>query len=110
MTKDEERADAPFRSSSPAAWLAGALLVLVVMVPVLAGQQPADPAAALPRITVAELEKLLDATAVVVLDVRDAGSYAAGHIPGATSVPLDQVDRQAPRLKTTAKPLVTYCS
>ena len=35
---------------------------------------------------------------VVVLDTRPAGEYAAGHIPGALSVPVDQLQAQLRRL------------
>jgi glyoxylase-like metal-dependent hydrolase (beta-lactamase superfamily II)/rhodanese-related sulfurtransferase len=44
---------------------------------------------ALPQVTVDELrDRLAGAT---VIDVRRASEHAAGHIPGAVSVPLDQV-------------------
>jgi rhodanese-related sulfurtransferase len=42
--------------------------------------------------------------------VRDAGSYAFGHIPGAVLIPLEDVARKAAELKATKKTLVTYCS
>lgn len=46
--------------------------------------------------------------AVVVLDVRPAEEYAAGHIPGAVSVPLDQLaDRLAGLPDGVA--IVAYC-
>jgi rhodanese-related sulfurtransferase len=45
---------------------------------------------------------------VIVLDTRPAGEYAAGHIPGALSVPVDELQR---RLKTLPrnKEYVAYC-
>jgi rhodanese-related sulfurtransferase len=63
-----------------------------------------------PRITVAELKKLWDAREVVVVDVRDHEAFRSGHIPGAVSIPLDQVVAQAGRLETETKPIVTYCA
>jgi rhodanese-related sulfurtransferase/DNA-binding transcriptional ArsR family regulator len=45
---------------------------------------------------------------VVILDVRPAGEYAAGHIPGALSVPLDQLDATLSRLPKRAQ-VVAYC-
>ena len=45
---------------------------------------------------------------VVILDVRPAGEYAAGHIPGALSVPLDQLDAALSRLPKRAQ-VVAYC-
>jgi len=45
---------------------------------------------------------------VVILDVRPAEEYAAGHIPGALSVPLDQLDAMLTRLPKRAQ-IVAYC-
>lgn len=45
---------------------------------------------------------------VVVLDVRPAEEFAAGHIPGALSVPLDQLDAALSRLPRRAQ-VVAYC-
>jgi predicted methyltransferase len=67
----------------------------------------ADPAL---RITQQEFAKLFSGRAVTVVDVRDAGAFAAGHIPGALSVPLDSIEQAAERLRKTGKPVVTYCS
>ena len=41
---------------------------------------------------------------------RLAGAFAAGHIPGALSVPLDSIEQAAERLRKAGKPIVTYCS
>jgi predicted methyltransferase len=69
--------------------------------------EAADPAL---RITQQEFAKLSAARAVTIVDVRDAGAFAAGHIPGALSVPLDSIEQAAERLRKTGKPIVTYCS
>lgn len=45
---------------------------------------------------------------VVVLDVRPAEEFAAGHIPGALSVPLDGLDDALRRLRKRAE-IVAYC-
>jgi rhodanese-related sulfurtransferase/DNA-binding transcriptional ArsR family regulator len=45
---------------------------------------------------------------VVILDVRPAAEFAAGHIPGALSVPLDQLDAALSRLPKRAR-IVAYC-
>jgi rhodanese-related sulfurtransferase/DNA-binding transcriptional ArsR family regulator len=45
---------------------------------------------------------------VVILDVRPAQEFAAGHIPGALSVPLDQLDAALSRLPKRAE-IVAYC-
>ncbi len=45
---------------------------------------------------------------VVILDVRPREEFAAGHIPGALSVPLDQLDIALARLPKRAQ-IVAYC-
>ena len=45
---------------------------------------------------------------VVILDVRPRDEFAAGHIPGALSVPLDQLDDTLARLRKRAQ-IVAYC-
>lgn len=49
---------------------------------------------------------------VLVVDVRDADSFAYGHIPGAMHVPGRDIEAQRAVLKTAAKGrlIVTYCS
>ncbi|MEU3572229.1 rhodanese-like domain-containing protein [Kitasatospora sp. NPDC036755] len=39
---------------------------------------------------------------LTLIDVRSPGEYAAGHIPGALNVPLDQLDRALPALRQAA--------
>src|SRR5215213_10222392 len=55
-----------------------------------------------------ELLKRARSKQVVVLDTRPAGEYVAGHIPGALSIPVDDLQR---RLKELAKgkEYVAYC-
>jgi len=72
-------------------------------------QQFEDPSA-VPRISQAEFKKLLDADKIVVVDVRSAQSYKEGHIPGAVSIPIDEVDLNVDRFKSFKKPIVTYCT
>jgi rhodanese-related sulfurtransferase len=57
-----------------------------------------------------EFKKLYDEKKVVVVDVRDLGSFEAGHIPGSRLVPLDEVEKRAADLKKLKKPVVTYCA
>ena len=65
-----------------------------------------------PEITISleELRKLSAAGDVTIVDVRDSKTFAAGHIPGAISIPLGTVGRSAERLRRLGKPVVTYCS
>lgn len=74
-----------------------------------AAAQVADETA-VPRIPVADLKKAIDAGEVLVIDVRDAGSYANGHLPGAISVPLDALTQKLGALKAAKKPIVAYCA
>jgi predicted methyltransferase len=71
---------------------------------------PAEAADPKLRITQEEFMKLFAARAVTVVDVRDAGAFSAGHIPGALSIPLDSIEQGAEQLRKAGKPVVTYCS
>jgi phage shock protein E len=84
------------------------LLVLSAIVPA-AAFSPQDPLAAVPRMTVVELKKGLDAGQVLVVDVRDAQSFADGHIPGAVLIPVEQIAGKVAELKASRKVIVTYC-
>lgn len=92
-----------------------ALLSLAIAPHAFAQAKTGTPAAvAMPksdRMTMAEFKKLLATNDVVVIDVRSADSYAAGHIPGALSVPEETITPAlAEKLKKTAKPIAAYCS
>ncbi len=46
----------------------------------------------------------------LVIDVRDPAEYAKGHIPGAKSMPLADLERRAAELdKHKAKPVIVHC-
>ena len=45
---------------------------------------------------------------VVVLDVRPAAEYEAGHIPGALSIPLDDLEEKLSAIPSE-QPVVAYC-
>ncbi len=62
------------------------------------------------RIAWDEFKKLYDEKNVVVIDVRDEGSFHNANIPGARSIPLDNVEKRMPELKKLKKPIVTYCA
>lgn len=59
-------------------------------------------------VPMAELLKRFRSKQVVILDTRPANEYLAGHIPGAISIPVDDLQR---RLKELArgKDYVAYC-
>ena len=62
------------------------------------------------RISWEEFKKLYDKNEAVVIDVRAADAYEAGHIPSSRSIPLDQVGQRVDELKALKKPIVTYCA
>jgi rhodanese-related sulfurtransferase/predicted transcriptional regulator len=62
----------------------------------------------LQTITRAELKRRLRRRDVVLLDVRPAPEYDAGHIPGALSVPIDDLPRQLRDLPADAD-VIAYC-
>lgn len=63
------------------------------------------------RMPMATFKDLLAKGDVVVIDVRSSESYAAGHIPGALSVPEESITpATAEKLKRMGKLVATYCT
>jgi rhodanese-related sulfurtransferase len=61
-----------------------------------------------PRIEPAELARELESgRRTVLLDIRSADDYAAGHLPGALSLPLERLTAEAASLDRSA-PTVVY--
>lgn len=61
------------------------------------------------RVTVSELREALDAGEAFVVDVRSEDSFNQGHIQGAVSMPLAEIDERWTELPRD-KRIVTYCS
>jgi DNA-binding transcriptional ArsR family regulator/rhodanese-related sulfurtransferase len=59
-------------------------------------------------VPMAELLKRARSKQVVILDTRPASEYVAGHIPGAISVPVDELKQRLQQL-TKGKEYVAYC-
>ena len=55
-----------------------------------------------------ELQRLGKTTPLTVLDVRPREEYTAGHIPGAVSIPLDELDARLAELPGDGQ-IVAYC-
>jgi len=55
-----------------------------------------------------ELHRLAAGAAVTVLDVRPSEEYAAGHIPGAVSIPLDELAARLAELPDAGQ-VIAYC-
>jgi len=64
-----------------------------------------DAAEAVP---IGELLKRARSKEIVILDARPASEYAAGHIPGAISLPVDELSRRLKELPK-GKEYVAYC-
>ncbi|NEE04771.1 ArsR/SmtB family transcription factor [Phytoactinopolyspora halotolerans] len=60
------------------------------------------------EVTQEELHARIQAGDVVVLDVRPAEEYRAGHIPGAVSIPVDQLADRISELPSDTETIV-YC-
>jgi 3-mercaptopyruvate sulfurtransferase SseA len=91
-------------------------LALAVMIPAGAAagdqKQDADEDTSSPslRIDWNEFKKLYDARAIEIIDVRGDVFFESGHIPGARSIPLDQVKKRVTELGRSKKPIVLYCA
>jgi rhodanese-related sulfurtransferase len=63
-----------------------------------------------PSITTLQATQMINREDAVVIDLRDAPSFAKGHILGARNVPLADLGRRASELdKLKAKPIIVHC-
>jgi phage shock protein E len=89
-----------------------AVLAIVAMAPPSGAAEPAQPAERAPTITQSELLSKLERKEpdVVVLDVRTAAEFAAGHVPGARNVSHDELPARLDELAALRdKHVVLYC-
>ncbi len=92
-------------------WLATLLVAAACASPGFAAG-PAQPADRAPTITQSELLSKLDRKEpdVIVLDVRTAAEFAAGHVPGARNVSHDELPARLDELAALRdKQVVLYC-
>ena len=61
------------------------------------------------RVSPAEAVRLINREKAVLIDVSEPAEYAAGHVVGARSVPLAQIDASTELPKNKALPLVVVC-
>ena len=102
-----------FRKIGTGSWLVIAATVAAsVLLVRLAGADPAQAKTQDRRMALAEFEPLQARKSVLVIDVRDAMSFANGHIPGAMHVAVRDVASQLAAVRRAARGrlIVTYCS
>ena len=63
-----------------------------------------------PRISIEELKPLMAKNQVILVDVRDAQSFADGHIPGAINILFDHIPNHVETLQKDPRLIVTYCA
>lgn len=69
-----------------------------------------QPAKGIQLVSPAELADMQEAGRVTIIDVRDPAAYREGHIPGALSIPVEQLGARAGDLVDNGATIVTYCS
>jgi len=120
-----KKPNTPTGSSSAPLLLVGAGLVIIVgiliwqflssTVPLSSpssGSPTADlsiPYSNVPRVSLADAKAAFDQKSAVFVDVRDADSYHAGHIPGALNIPLSEFDASYSQLDPNQW-IITYCT
>jgi 3-mercaptopyruvate sulfurtransferase SseA len=96
-------------------WIAGIALIIAACAPSTPQPQagPASPNIEAPqevqRVTLEESKAAFDSEAAVFLDVRNESSYAASHIPGALSIPLEELEARIAELDP-GQWIITYCT
>jgi hypothetical protein len=71
--------------------------------------RPAGDPTAVKRISAEDLRERMKSGNVVIVDVRDAGSYQTSHIAGAIHVPMSSIQANLD-LIPKSKDVVTYCT
>jgi 3-mercaptopyruvate sulfurtransferase SseA len=75
------------------------------------GNQPPLTEAQVPRIEVDKAKAAVDSGAAILVDVRSADSYAAGHAVGAISIPLGNFETNIDKLSLEKDQwIITYCT
>ena len=71
--------------------------------------EPQIPESEIPRVPLQEARNAFDSGAAVFVDVRAASSYESAHIPGALSIPTDEIETRLNELDP-AQWIITYCT
>jgi 3-mercaptopyruvate sulfurtransferase SseA len=67
------------------------------------------PAPEVPRVSVDEAHTAYQSKQAIFVDVRDKDQYEAGHVSGALSIPLSELDSRLNELDP-AQWIITYCT
>lgn len=110
---------------APLLVMCGGVLILVALAvwatlssqPRLPALQPTSPlnneigipASEIPRVPLAEAKTAYDRKTAFFVDVRDSGSYAESHIPGAVNVSLASLENHLNEIPTDQW-IITYCT
>jgi len=97
--------------------LVGGVLLVVAALVWVSLSKPVAPAvtptpasvAEVQRVTPVEAKAALDAGEAVIVDVRDVNSYAASHIGGALSIPINELPDRISELNPSSW-VITYCT
>ncbi len=68
------------------------------------------PAQSALQVNALDLNDLVIRGRVLVVDVRPREAYERAHVPGALSVPLDEITARVDELRSSDKAIVTYCA
>ena len=89
------------------------LIVIIVLLVFLSACAPQTPQTEdeVPRVTVEEAKSAFDNGKAIIVDVRSAESYAAGHAAGAISIPLANFENNIEDLSLEKDQwIITYCT
>ena len=96
--------------------IAAAALVIAALTACTASTPQAGPSSTnveapqeVQRVALEESKAAFDNNSAVFLDVRNESSYAASHIPGALSIPLDVLEARIHELDPD-RWIITYCT
>jgi len=82
--------------------VSGVMLLLPLLQKVSAG--------GMKEVSVQEAVQLINRRDAIVVDVRDSGEYAAGHVPNARHIPAAELEKRSKELeKFKDKPVVVVC-